>query len=124
MPIRNFSADDKMKKSYQSKYPLLFDKKGLMKIYECSGKSKKLKMYQHIPGLLFLPLFYFTFGNYWALFKVGVSITGIIKSLGFTFMTLFTISIRGNLAYNSKTLLEIMYLHRDGMHVKTVMING
>ena len=123
-PVRHFSAEKKMSSAFKSQYPLLFDSNGLMKIYECSGKSKKLKVYKWVPTIFFPPLLYLTFGNYYALYKLGFSFFGLFKSLGWTTLLLTTMSINGNLQYNSKTLLDTLSLHRDGSHVKTVMING
>ena len=95
-----------------------------MSLYECSGQSKKLKVYQWVPTVVMTPLVYLTFSNFYSLYSLGFGMwtlsKGILSTLGIAVCT----GINGNLKYNSKTLCEQLWLCSDGMHIRVKQING
>ena len=95
-----------------------------MFLYECSGKSKKLKVYQWVPTITCVPLLYFTFGNYFALYKAGFAFSTLFKSIGWSWLTLLNEGFRTNLKVNAKNLVESIHLCKDGMHIRVQQING
>ena len=90
-PVQCRMFSSKLDEAYVAKYPLHFDPKGDMFLYECSRKSKKLKAYQYIPRVLGLPLTYLTLTSWYGLFtgfglwplgKVFLSSVGLFSVIG------------------------------------------
>ena len=101
-----------------SRFPISFDKKGEMLLYECTQASKKLKVYRYFPKLLLAPALYCCLGNYYSLYSVGFSVWTLLKAL---FQTTLCMVLQGSsktIDSNASTVCDKLMLMDDGMTVK------
>ena len=96
----------------------------MMKLYESSGKTKRLKIYQMIPKMIAAPLLYLTCSNYWAVYKFGLLSFPLLKGMFWNFWLAFSLMIDKNLKNNANTVIDKFYLMGDGQRVKMVKIDG
>ena len=90
---------------------MFFDRAGYMKLYECSPKSKKLKIYRHGPKMLGLPIMYCMFSNYYLLFTAGFKFWTLTKGLLWTSLFSILAPINKNIENNASNVADIMHLN-------------
>ena len=78
----------------------------MMKLYESSGKTKRLKIYQMIPKMLAPPLLFLTCSNYWAAYKFGLLSFSLLKGVFWNWWLVFGWMIDKNLKNNANTVID------------------
>ena len=102
---------------------MVFDQKGLLKLYECSSRTKKLQFYKKLPPLVIFPLTYLVGSNIFSLYAVGFKFFTFGKIL-FELLLISSFSVMNtNLRNNCDSLVDKLYLQKNGTHVRTTMMN-
>ena len=115
---RAFTSSTPLQNSYMSKFPLFFNKSGLMKVYEASKQHQRLSIYRYIPYAIVPFLFYGATKNEMKMYRDGFDSWSFTKTLFWYFLLFNLYRISRNMNHHSSKLVLRLYLQSDGQNIR------